>query len=255
MICDHYKHALVELAAAGADPNPQMQAHLQVCASCRSVFENERSLFASIDSCLRSSANAEIPPSFIPTVRARFQQEVQRESPPSRGSRTLTDRLLWVPGLVAAAIILFIFTRPHRRAKLLSTDEQFVTQRAESAVAQPTTPAAAKPLQVTSPQNTPAIAKNSAGASVITHKGKSLQIESHEPEILVPPDQEILLARYAAQRGRHHQSSSVLLTETTPDQTGPLQVPLIQIAELDVRPLAPLAGDREHEQEYDLRKE
>ena len=70
MICDHYKHALPELAAAGAEAHPELLAHLQACSSCRSAFENERSLFASIDSCLRSSANADIPSSFIPTIRS-----------------------------------------------------------------------------------------------------------------------------------------------------------------------------------------
>ena len=75
MICDHYKQALMELAARGADPDLQLLAHLQTCSSCRSAFESERSLFASIDSYLRTSANADIPSSFIPTVRAQLQRD------------------------------------------------------------------------------------------------------------------------------------------------------------------------------------
>jgi hypothetical protein len=65
-----------------------------------------------------------------------------------------------------------------------------------------------------------------------------VRASSSAPEILVPPDQEILLARYADQFRRHHQSSATLLTEVAPDQSAPLQVPLIQIAELEVMPLA-----------------
>ena len=74
---------------------------------------------------------------------------------------------------------------------------------------------------------------------------------SSDPEVLVPPDQEILLARYADQFRRHHQSSATLLTEVAPDQTAPLQVPLIQIAELDVKPLADTQRDV---QQNDLRE-
>ncbi len=79
-----------------------------------------------------------------------------------------------------------------------------------------------------------------------------MRASSSEPEILVPPDQEILLARYADQFRRHHQSSATLLTEVAPDQTAPLQVPLIQIAELEVKPLADTQRDG---QQNDLREE
>jgi hypothetical protein len=248
MICGRYKNALLELAAAGAEANPQLHAHLQGCPSCRSAFENERSLFASIDSCLRSSANVELPPSFIPTVRA----QLWRESPLVRGNETVTNRLLWVPSLVAATIILFIFVRLDRRAKLLTANEQFATQRAPSPVTRPTTPV--KPLQDPIPQITPAIGKSTAAKAVTTHEKKPPQIERHGPEIIVPPDQEILLARYVDQWRRQHQPASTLLTEADPDQTAPLQVPLIQIAELDVKPLAPLADDQEFDQKNDRRE-
>ena len=54
MTCHYYKQAILELAARGPEtkPDPKLEAHLQACSSCRSAFENERSLFASIDSCL-----------------------------------------------------------------------------------------------------------------------------------------------------------------------------------------------------------
>src|ERR1700738_3336736 len=98
MTCHHYKQALLELAARRAEPDPQLLAHLQACPSCRSASENEPSLFASIDSCLRSSANPEIPASFISNVRAR----IQRDSPAAQGSARITNPLLWLPALAAA---------------------------------------------------------------------------------------------------------------------------------------------------------
>jgi hypothetical protein len=266
MTCNHYKQALLELAAAGPEtkPGPKLQVHLQACSSCRSAFENERSLFASIDSCLRFSATAGIPSSFIPTVRARFQQEVQyevqQESSATRAITPVPDRLLWISALAAAAIILFIFASQDRRVKSQPSDEQLATERIESPVAAATT--AASPSKATTAPITAAVGKRFASKAIIGPDKKPVRASSSDPEILVLPDQEILLARYADQFRRHHQSSATLLREVAPDQTDQLQVPLIQIAELDVKPLAPLAPDQNYDQkndqkygqEYDIRQ-
>jgi hypothetical protein len=232
MTCHHYKQALLELAARGTEPDPQLLAHLQACSSCRSAFEHERSLLASIDSCLRSSANADIPPSFIPTVRA----QLHRESPAAQAAR-LTNPLFWLPAIAAAAIVFFIFASHDRRVKSQPAAEQSATERIESPVAKATTepsPSQAATAAIHRSGN----GKRDPSRAVISPDKKPVRTSSSDPEILVPPDQEILLARYADQFRRHHQSSAVLLTEAAPDQTAPLQVPLIQIAELEVKPLA-----------------
>jgi hypothetical protein len=248
MTCHHYKQALLELAADGPEtkPGPKLQVHLQACSSCRSAFENERSLFASIDSCLRPSANSEIPSSFIPTVRA----QLQRESPAAQGAR-ITNPLSWLPAIAiaAATIILFIFASQDRRVKSQPTGEAFATERIESPVAAATTPASPSPAS-TAPI-TAAIGKRFASKAIIRPNKRPVRASSSDPEILVPPDQEILLARYADQFRRHRQSSATLLTEVAPDQTAPLQVPLIQIAELEVKPLADTQRDA---QQNDLRE-
>jgi hypothetical protein len=244
MTCHHYKQALLELAAVGVEPSPELREHLQACSSCRSAFENERTLLASIGSYLHSSANAEIPSSFISTLRA----QLQRESPAAQGAR-ITNPLFWLPAIAAAAIILFIFPRLERRIKSQPPDEHFATERTESPVATATT--AASPSQATAAPITVAIGKRFASKAIITPEKNPVRISSSGPEILVPPDQEILLARYADQFRRYHQSPATLLTEVAPDQTAPLEVPLIQIAELDVKPLADTQRDG---QQNDLRE-
>lgn len=245
MTCHHYKQSILELVARGAEPDPQLRAHLQSCSSCSSAFENERSLFASIDSCLRSSANPEISPSFIPTVRA----QLQRESPAAPAAR-LTNPLFWLPTIAAAAIILFIVASQDRRVKSQPTAEQFATARIESPVATATT--AASPSQATTaPTHRSSNGNRHPSKTVISPDKNPVPASNSAPEILVPPDQEILLARYADQFRRHHQSSATLLTEVAPDQSTPLQVPLIQIAELEVMPLADTPPDG---QQDDLRE-
>ena len=240
MTCHHYKQALLELAAAGVEPSPELSAHLQACSSCHSTFENERSLLASIDSCLSSSANSEIPSSFIPTLRARLQ----RESPAAQAAR-ITNPLFWLPAIAAAAIILFIFASRGRQVKAQPTAEHFATERPESPVA------SASPSQSSTAPITAAVGKRFATKAINTLDKNPVRASSSASEILVPPDQEILLARYADQFRRHNQSSATLLPEVTPDQTDQLQVPLIQIAELEVKPLADTQRDG---QQNDLRE-
>jgi hypothetical protein len=243
MICHHYRQTILELAAAGPETkaDPKLQAHLQTCSSCRSAFENERSLFASIDSCLRSSTNAEIPRSFIPTVRA----QLQRESPAARVER-ITNPLFWLPAIAAAAIILFIFASQDHRVKSQPTADQVATARIESPVATATT--TASPSQATTaPIHRSSNGKRHPSDAIISPDQNPVRASSSAPEILVPPDQEILLARYADQFRRHHQSSATLLTEVAPDQTAPLQVLLIQIAELEVKPLADTQRDSQQD--------
>ena len=228
MICDQYKNALIELAAAGAEPGQELRSHLQACLHCLTAFENERRRFASIDSALRSSANTEVPSSFIPSVRAR----VQHESSAAPAIAPVSDRLLWVSGLAVAATILFTFSLFNHRVKSSPTEEPFVIQQPHSPLIPQTSPTS---------QNLsshPAPGKSLASKPVIAQAKHSTQIHTTEPEILDPPDQEILLGRYANQWSRQHHSPA-LVTESASDQTDPPQVELIQIALLDVKPLAP----------------
>ena len=106
MPCEHYKDALIEAAATGADlanapasaaEMAALRAHLAECASCRGAFQQEQSLFASIDAGLHQCANAELPASFLLRVRARLVDET-----PSR------KRLVPVWGAVAATAALFL---------------------------------------------------------------------------------------------------------------------------------------------------
>ena len=81
MLCEHYKEALIEAAASGAEPHGDLRAHLDGCAGCRAAFEQEQALFASIDDGLRVTANADVPASLLPRVRAQLSgQSVARGS-------------------------------------------------------------------------------------------------------------------------------------------------------------------------------
>lgn len=228
MTCECQRKNLIEVAAAGTEPGAELRDHLQACPSCQDAFNRERSLFASIDSCLQTSANAEIPSSFLPRVRAL----ASKHAPP----RTPVDTARMVFAIAAAAIVLLCFAQFGRRTKLVDGDKSLAKRETSPAVV-PLAPREEKSRSV-SPLVTASVMQNRSNKSSAEIYRNSRQPDSREPEIIVPGDQEVLLARYADHLRHRRNSPRLVTTETDPTQTAPLQVDLIQIAQLDVKPLA-----------------
>jgi hypothetical protein len=72
MFCESYRQPLTEAACSGDGLPRELAAHLDDCNACASSFATEQELFASIDRSLRAAANAEVPPSLVPRVRAQL---------------------------------------------------------------------------------------------------------------------------------------------------------------------------------------
>jgi hypothetical protein len=222
MPCQYYKDALIEAAASGVEAHGKLLVHLDACASCRAAFEREQSFFASIDAGLRVTANAEMPASLLPSVRARLDEES-------------APRNSWVTNwfvLASAAVMVIAFFAARSVWSPSVTEKPFKT--AEKANVQPSpnqNPSVIPAVEANSPrQHQLAIVKNHQ----LREAPGSLKTM---PEVLVPRDQEILLAEYAEQWNLHKHP---LLLAQQFDSTilPPLQVAPIQIDELDVKLLA-----------------
>ena len=222
MPCRHYKEALIEAAASSAQPQGDLRAHLDACASCRAAFDQEQALFASIDAGLHATANAEVPASLLPRVRARLDE-------------VSAPRRIWVTNwlvLASAAVIVFaLFAaravwRPNIVQKPVETAGKTSVpppQNLDHVVAPPVEKNSA-------PQRQFAIAKNPV-AQETSVRGKTMS------EVLVPRDQELLLAEYAGQWSLHKRAP-LLAQDADATILAPLQVAPIQIVELDVKLLA-----------------
>jgi hypothetical protein len=227
MPCKHYKDALIEAAASGAEPTGELRAHLAGCVDCRAALEQEQVLFASIDADLHVAANAEAPASLFPRVRARLDEE----SAPRR--IWATNRL--VLGGAAVLVVAFFTARAVWR-----TD---VTRKPDVTVVRSTVP-----TQVTAPpqKHNPALEPSLRKDGVSKHYPSIANYHPvHETivggkttlEVLVPRDQEIMLAEYAEQWSLH--KHPLLLAQNFDATTlSSLQVEPIQIDELDVKLLA-----------------
>ena len=227
MPCKHYKDALIEAAVAGVEPQVELRDHLAGCAECRAAFEQERVLFAAIDSGLHVTANAEVPASLLPRIRARLDEEaVPRRSWAAN----------WLVLASAAAIVAGVFV-----ARVVWRPVVRENPSINSAEKRPSAPALRSPREDVQnsehgAKNTPPPAQQTVAALSL---GKAeLALARHaSPEVLVPKDQEVLLAEYAEQ---WHQRKHAPLVAQDSDATilAPLEVAQIQIAELDVKPLA-----------------
>ena len=90
MPCENHREALTEAAATGSAPSRKVRSHLDICASCREAFTEEQQLFAAIDTGLRARASTDVPPTFLPRVRASLEN--------ASGSERR-----WMPFLIFAA--------------------------------------------------------------------------------------------------------------------------------------------------------
>jgi hypothetical protein len=228
MPCQHYKEALIEAAASNVQPQGELRAHLDACAACRAAFEQEQSLFASIDAGLHFAANTEVPASLLPRVRARLDEET-------------VPRRLWAANWLvlasAAAIIVSFFVAR-------SVWRPTVVQRPVEMAGNTSVPPKVKP----SPRNqipvvAPPLEKNSGSPRQLAiarnaSAREKLVIGKTIPEVLVPHDQEVLLVEYAEQWRLHKRGPLLLARNSDATILAPLQVAPIQIAELDVKLLA-----------------
>ena len=227
MLCEHYKEALIEAASSGVAPPGDLRAHLDGCAACCAAFEQEQALFASIDGGLRVTANADVPASLLPRVRARLHAEAA----PTR--TWLTNWL--VLASAAAVIAAFFVARVVWRPDAPQNPQTNSTQEDPSG---PVIPPAQEPAQGPG---------QSAKDSLLPFPHFSMSTNSPQhgvqsahnafPEVLVPRDQEVLLTEYAEQ-WRAHKRPLLLAQEFDATTLTPLQVAPIQIEELDVKLLA-----------------
>lgn len=226
MPCEHYKDALTEAATHGA-PQGELQAHLENCGSCRTAFAAEQALFFFIDEGLRANANAEVPATLLPRVRVRLNEETL----PARS--WVNSRFL----LAAAATVAIVFFMTqtlwqrhtaHRPSKTAANTEPSpsVASLPENQGPAPAFPAREHPIAHTKVTT----AKN----SVPTYSANS---QRREPEVLVPRDQEALLADYQQHWLSQKHAPLVARTLDAANLT-PLEVAPIQIAKLDVKLMA-----------------
>jgi len=227
MPCKSYKDTLIETATSGSEPQGDLRSHLADCADCRAAFEQERSLFAFIDDRLHIAANAEVPASLLPRVRARLDEE----SAPRR---------IWTANwfVLASAAVLVVAFFAARIVRHQNVGQSPVTTSRQSNSSVPGIVSSPSPVSPSFPPQRKGSAAPFQAASVRnTVPPERLAVRDALPEVLVTHDQEVLLVRYAEQ-WRRRKRTPLVAEASELESLLPLQVAPIQIAQLDVKLLA-----------------
>ena len=183
MPCEKYQDKLTDLAAKGAEPLGDVCTHLSVCASCRSYIKLEQLLFASIDSVVRSNINEPLPGALVQRLHARIAQE-------STLRRNWSPILAATSVAVAATIVLGIVTVQYR---FHQTRPQTGVQRTIAVAAT----VANTDSAFSAPPARPSASSRDRSSPVVTLSRVVGSAKQSGLEVIVPSDQQVLLAQYA----------------------------------------------------------
>jgi hypothetical protein len=228
MPCQDYREALTEAAATGSAPSRELRSHFDVCESCRAAFSEELQLFAAIDTGLRAAVNSELPPSYLPRVRASLEND---SASPGR----------WMPFLIFAAasaaivLIVFIAARPgHRRSNELARQALPAPSRQKPETSAQSEAPGAPRVAASSRSYHAEARRNSAPANFASPA---------QPEVLVPPEEREAFARFIGSQPERNEVLVAVVAPAADNAAAILSVKPLEILELEVKPLEAVAGE------------
>jgi hypothetical protein len=232
MSCERYREALIDAAAAGLAPSRELRSHLDVCASCRAAFPEEEQLFAAIDTGLRATANAEVPASLFPRVRAKLNERV-------------APRRSYIPALAALAaagaiVAAMIFLRSTTRGPAQEEPQISVAVRSVA-------PSEARALP-------PAVLRAEASAPVLREKARrptriSPAARVEDVHVLIPAGQKRAIDVLLVSLQQGVIKPDVLVAEKPEKPLQELKVSPIEISPIEMKPLDEVSQDSRSENE------
>jgi hypothetical protein len=223
MPCEKYQGALTDLAAGGGELTGEVRSHLHECVPCRAYVEEERSLLAAIDSGVRRSTNATLPPALLHRFEARFAQQ----APPNRA---LNLRWLYAGAAIATAAVFIVFALPHLRSRVTMEQATDELQTAHAVIEQPQE---IRPWAPPIPRVAPP-ATHQLGKHLPTPRTNT------QPEVLVPPDERVAFEHFLSDLNEREDLAAAIVKpiHARPEQrVTSLDTPDIETAALTVEPI------------------
>ncbi len=226
MNCQQCQQKVLESLASGESvPAAEFAVHLKSCAACRHFYSGQQELFLSIDSGLRSLANPSIPPSLLPSVRARLD-----ENPfPNYAS-------FYRWSLIAVTIMAILVISVGYSLRRTSTTPS-------ASALQPTALASRNvdnPRPVERPHQQPLTKVTSR--SKVGHAA-SMADTNKMPEVIVLAEERQAFVRFVAEVP-DEPSVALALAHPAPAASGDVgEIALLQIDPLEVKPLESATGE------------
>jgi hypothetical protein len=209
MSCARFDDQVLE-HALGEPASTDLDAHLRGCPACRASLEREREFVGRIDTGLREALDVVPGPRLLPRVRQGV----------SASPAVPAWSLRWMP--IAASLIALVATVLLLRGRPEAVPPEQPVARATAVAPRPDapSPSVAVPAAVPVPVVRPATASQKRPL----------------PEVLVPPGEAELLARYvAAVRARRIEAPPAGVEAARSQEVAIPQ--LLQLAPLEVTPL------------------
>jgi hypothetical protein len=196
-----------------------LDQHVRECAGCRAFLASQASLASAIDSHLRLIAEEPVPPSLLPRVRARLEQETGPRQSILRWQFAAIATVVVL--LVAAAIRMRDWEKPER-----PTEATAKVAPGSPHVNHP--PTARPPINQPAPE-TPRVAAIRK-ASVSAHSSAS--------EVLILPEEQQAFQRFVSEISKDQDSAKALLSAAPGNGDAPVEIALLTIENVEVKPLA-----------------
>jgi hypothetical protein len=194
----------------------ELDQHVRECANCRAVLASQASLSTMIDSHLRLIANQPMPPSLLPGVRARLEQEAAPRQ----------WVFSWRFAAVAAAIVLLVAVG----IRMLRPD---TSGRAPEAIAQV---APGSPNVNRAPTVGPQVEQPARKTSRVIRKA-SVPAHSSAPEVLVLPEEQQAFRRFVSDISKDRDAAKALVAAAPDSADAAVEIALLTIENVEVKPL------------------
>ncbi len=223
MLCDKYKEALIEAAASEVALPHALHEHVQACKHCAAMLAGEQTLFAAVDAGLQKAANAKVRSSFLPNVKANLAAETV-----PTGNPIPAWGLVCATGALALTVAFLSLPRgAHDKANTEAITVQRKVPAVEDEVGLSVAPEhdsySAKAIKAQKHQNV-------AGAA------------SHEPEVLVQPEEEEFLKRFYALMRSPVGEAKVVVTDNHEVTPKSLVIEQIEVSDLKIENLDEESG-------------
>ena len=219
MVCDKYKKGLTEAAASGAALSHALHEQVQACEHCAAMLAGERNLFAAVDAGLQKAANAKVRPSFVPNVKANLATETVPTGPRIPGWA-----FVCATGALALAVsFLGLIRGAHDKS------------RTEAITVPSKVPAGAvEGGSIFVPERK---SHSSAKAFKAREEQKSFVTTTHEPEVLIQPEEEESLKRFYATVSSAAGEAKVVIADAHEVTPKPLVIEQIEVTDLRIENL------------------
>ena len=226
MNCKQIQQEILDRLAAGESVLPwELLAHQHSCSLCRRYFESQLALFRSMEQGLGVIANSPVPPSLLPVVRARLDEQAT-----ARPFRFFDWPMaaLTASALVAVALMLFWY-RP--RPVQPAAEVAYTATPKQSDITQNSTAPIPPEVPVTTRKTLHHLGK--------PHERSTALVAAEAPtlEVVVLAEEREAFSRFIAQVP---ENPAVVLALTHPaPQAGesPVEIASLKIDILEVKPL------------------